>query len=226
MYESKTTLPANTPNDNYTDKLQFAGHEEGRIRALYDNSAQPNTLTRFACDYMIKDHLGNVRMVLTEELKQNTYPAATLEGTFDLSINSMVNYEKGFYKIDDTKIVPKTSIPSWTPPGNLETVANTRLYYNNNGNPANCTPTQTNVNTNLYRLNATPIPTANKTGLEFVMKVMAGDQVDIFGKSYYLNTAAVNNSNSTTLNLASLFASFLLAPSNLAGTKGSHRCHT
>jgi len=151
-----------------------------------------------------------------------------LEGTFDVSTNSMVNYEKGFYKIDSTKIVPKTSIPSWTPPGNLETVANTRLYYNNNGNPpantsypANCTPTQTNVNTNLYRLNATPIPTANKTGLEFVMKVMAGDQVDIFGKSYYLNTAAVNNSNSTTLNLASLFASFLLAPSNLASTKGA-----
>jgi len=161
MYESKTTLPANTPNDNYTDKLQFTGHEEGRIRALYDNSAQPNTLTGFAYDYMIKDHLGNVRMVLTDEVKQNTYPAATLEGTFDVSTNnvstnSMVNYEKGFYKIDNTKIVPKTSIPSWTPPGNLETVANTRLYYNNNGNPpanisypANCTPTQTNVNTNL-----------------------------------------------------------------------------
>jgi len=73
-------------------------------------------------------------MVLTDELKQNTYPAATLEGAFDVSTNSMVNYEKGFYKIDNTKIVPKTSIPSWTPPGNLETVANTRLYYNNNGN--------------------------------------------------------------------------------------------
>ena len=99
---------------------------------MYDNSAQPNTLTGFAYDYMIKDHLGNVRMVLTEELKQNTYPAATFERTFDVSTNnSMVNYEKGFYKIDNTKIVPKTSIPSWTPPGNLETVANTRLYYNN-----------------------------------------------------------------------------------------------
>ena len=73
----------------------------------------------------------------------------------------------------------------------------------------------------MYRLNATPIPTANKNGLEFVMKVMAGDQVDIFGKSYYLNTAAVNNSNSTTLNLAGLFVSFLLAPSNLASTKGA-----
>lgn len=28
---------------------------------------------------MLKDHLGNVRMVLTEEVKQNAYPAATIE---------------------------------------------------------------------------------------------------------------------------------------------------
>ena len=79
VYESKPTLPVDTPNDNYTDKLQFAGHEEGRIRALYDNSAQPNTLTGFAYDYMIKDHLGNVRMVLTEEVKPDNYPFATME---------------------------------------------------------------------------------------------------------------------------------------------------
>jgi len=46
---------------------------------LYDNSALPNTITGFAYDYMIKDHLGNVRMLLTEELKPDIYPAATLE---------------------------------------------------------------------------------------------------------------------------------------------------
>ena len=72
LYKSKTTVPANTPNNNYTDKLQFAGHEQGRIRALYDNSDLPNTLTGFGYDYMIKDHLGNVRMLLTDEVKQNT----------------------------------------------------------------------------------------------------------------------------------------------------------
>jgi len=46
---------------------------------LYDNSALPNTITGFAYDYLIKDHLGNVRMVLTEEVKPDNYPFATME---------------------------------------------------------------------------------------------------------------------------------------------------
>ena len=51
--------------------LQFIGHEEGRLRFETEN----NTLQY---DYMLKDHLGNVRMVLTEEQKQDQYPAATM----------------------------------------------------------------------------------------------------------------------------------------------------
>ena len=52
------------------------------------------------------------------------------------------------------------------------------------------------------------------------MKVMAGDKIDIFGKSYFLNTSTVNNSNSTVLNLASVMVSLLGAPANAVGTKG------
>jgi len=48
--------------------LQFRAHEEGRMR--------PGT-TSFNYDYFIKDHLGNVRMVLTEEQKTDMYLAAT-----------------------------------------------------------------------------------------------------------------------------------------------------
>jgi hypothetical protein len=47
----------------YTDKLLFASHEEGRIRALYNDPLNPNTPTGLTYDYFIKDHLGNVRMV-------------------------------------------------------------------------------------------------------------------------------------------------------------------
>jgi RHS repeat-associated protein len=75
VYESKTVNSTAV----YTNKLQFTGHEEGRIRSLYNITGQPHTLNGFAYDYMIKDHLGNVRMVLTDELQPNSYPVATME---------------------------------------------------------------------------------------------------------------------------------------------------
>ena len=157
-------------------------------------------------------------MVLTEEQKTNLYPAATLEGTYDASSNSMVNFEKNFYRIDNTKISLETSIPSW----GTETVANTKLYYNNNGTapntnyPAGCTPLAADGSTKLYKLNGA----TNQTGLEFMIKVMAGDHVDILGKSYYLNTTAITNTNSTTLTALALMTDMLLSPANAAAAKG------
>ena len=58
------------------DILQFAAHEEGRIRYKPVDGAIPAS---FVYDYFIKDHLGNVRMVLTEEQNSNQYPAVTFE---------------------------------------------------------------------------------------------------------------------------------------------------
>ncbi|PZR29022.1 MAG: hypothetical protein DI535_04205 [Citrobacter freundii] len=63
----------------YTEKMQFAPQEEGRIRMVYGNASSPNLVTGLENDYMIKDHLGNVRMVLTEELKTDAYPVASME---------------------------------------------------------------------------------------------------------------------------------------------------
>ncbi|MFT3980775.1 MAG: DUF6443 domain-containing protein [Ferruginibacter sp.] len=62
----------------YTDKMQFIGFEEGKVRTVFENPAATNTVTGFEYDYMIKDHLGNVRMILTEEENTATY-AATFE---------------------------------------------------------------------------------------------------------------------------------------------------
>ncbi|TXJ25029.1 MAG: hypothetical protein E6Q24_14920 [Chitinophagaceae bacterium] len=79
VFESKQYSDATVNTGlGYTDRLQFFGQEEGRIRAVND-PADPNTLTGLEYDYMIKDHLGNVRMVLTEQVKQDEYPAATME---------------------------------------------------------------------------------------------------------------------------------------------------
>jgi RHS repeat-associated protein len=77
VYESKS-YSNSTVNTaiGYTNILQFIGHEEGRIRYIKPEGA---AAARLEYDYMLKDHLGNVRMVLTEENKPDEYPVASLE---------------------------------------------------------------------------------------------------------------------------------------------------
>lgn len=58
------------------DVLQFTAHEEGRFRVVPATQTVPASI---AFDYFLKDHLGNVRMVLTSETKTDQYPAATME---------------------------------------------------------------------------------------------------------------------------------------------------
>lgn len=54
------------------DTLQFIGTEEGRVRFKKEN-------TSLQYDYFIKDHLGNIRMVLSAEVDTSKYDPATLE---------------------------------------------------------------------------------------------------------------------------------------------------
>jgi RHS repeat-associated protein len=55
------------------DTLQYILNEEGRIRP------SAKGLPSLVYDYFIKDHLGNIRMVLTEEKDTSIYPAVTFE---------------------------------------------------------------------------------------------------------------------------------------------------
>jgi RHS repeat-associated protein len=168
--------------------------------------------------YLITNHLGNVRMLLTEEQQQDQYPAATLEGTYSTAAPeavSMINYEKKFYTINNIYAVASNTMPGWT---------TAKDYANNNGNPpynlnypAGTTPAATATATKVYKLNAT----TNKTGLGMVLKVMAGDKIDIHGKSYYQSTTTYNNTNSTVLTLSDIVGAFIGSPDNAGfGSKG------
>jgi RHS repeat-associated protein len=62
------------------DTLQFIAHEEGRIRFAKATAATCTPQNdRFVFDYFIKDHLSNVRMVLTEQNEDVCYIPATVE---------------------------------------------------------------------------------------------------------------------------------------------------
>ncbi|PZR09054.1 MAG: hypothetical protein DI539_22300, partial [Flavobacterium psychrophilum] len=205
VYETKETQTAQPvgPDGNYVAKLQLIGFEEGRIRYTPET---PSAL--FSFDYFIKDQLGNVRMVLTDQLQQDPYPAATLEGSTSPGALSMINFEKQFYTIDNTYLTRATDIPGWQ-------TGPSKDYENNNGNPpannnypAGHSPAGTDMSQYLYRLNAT----SNKTGLGIVLKVMAGDKIDIHGKSYYEGAQTYNNNNSTLLALADILGAFIGAP--------------
>lgn len=209
VYESLTYDNANLASLNYFDKLQFLPHPEGRVRALHADPAHPTWVTALVYDYFEKDHLGNTRMILTDETQVDTYPPASLEGTVT-DPNTAAGYEKLFYSIDPTYVVQAS------------TVTGVPSYTNSNGIGTNLYPSGNSGNTNsgsnsgkLYKVNGN----ANKMGLGITLKVMAGDKLDIFGKSYYFSNNA-NDNASYNIQPITLLSGFLGAPGASAATAG------
>ena len=174
------------------DTLQFLPQEEGRIRFNKTDAA-------LHYDYFIKDHLGNVRMVLTEERKQDKYPVVSLE-------DAKLSIEDDYYTIDQTKIVA------------ANTVTGLSAYTNDNGignNPSD--PSFESANSaKLYKLNSN----TNKIGLSITLKVMAGDTINIHGKSYWFD----NNAGGSGANAAPAVLDLLAAMMGSAtgATIGGH----
>ena len=160
----------------YTDKLQIMVHEQGRVRALYADASNPSTLTGYAFDYFIRDNVNNVRMVLTDEAWQDTYPAATIEA-------DALGTEQNYYEIknDAAHVVDMTQQAWWQ---NVSGIG----YENNNSpfsNPGDNEASQTSKQ--MYKLNGA---TGDRFGLGITVKVMAGDKVSILGKSVWHSTGS------------------------------------
>ena len=90
---------------DYKDSLLFTGHEEGRIRKKGSG---------FVYDYFIKDHLGNVRTMLTEDTQSDQYPAATME-----TANATIE-ETYYSNLPATRVDAPSGYPANTPPGNAK----------------------------------------------------------------------------------------------------------
>jgi RHS repeat-associated protein len=202
-----TVSPARTTSTDYVglftyikDTLQFIATEEGRAR-----TASPNRSDTMYYDYFEKDHLGNVRVVLTDQKPQAVYPAATLEGNITTGGQPNAIYtEKDYYTISSGNVV--------STPAGMPTYQNNNGIYNNNPNSATTANSQ-----KVYKLTGTA--SAAATGLNITLKVMSGDVIDIFGKAYW-NTPN-NTQKSVNEVLGDIVSAMLLTPDGLIAAKGA-----
>ncbi|TWF32864.1 RHS repeat-associated protein, partial [Chitinophaga polysaccharea] len=127
------------------DTLQFLAHEEGRIRPIF----KTGQATQYPFDYFVKDHLGNVRMVLTDQTDFTMY-AATMEAPAAATETAL------FSNIDNTRTDKPVGYPADESAGQNASVA---------------------------KLTATGA--GKKIGPSIVLRVMAGDTIQLSAKAFY-----------------------------------------
>ncbi|WP_346319531.1 DUF6443 domain-containing protein [Chitinophaga sp. YIM B06452] len=145
------------------DTLQLLSHEEGRIRTVFQ-SGQP---LQYRYDYFVKDHLGNIRVVLTEQTDFSMY-MASMEPESAAKENAL------FSNIDATR----TEKPA--------------------GYPEDATPqatTETTIQPNSFVAKLNGNNPDKKIGPSLVLKVMAGDTIQIGAKAFYKSGPAEQNNN-------------------------------
>ena len=193
-YSNTSLLPLNNPN---TDILQFISTEEGRLRF---KPAVGTVVMNFVHDYLIRDHLGNIRVGLTDEQQQDIYPAVTGETTsvtVSGTSNTAQNYEALYHSFNPADFVATSSLGAWYT--SMLSGFGQILNENNSGTPVNNDPYSqtTSQSQQVYSLsgNTASSPTGNNFGLGITLKVMAGDNINILGTSFWHNTGSMPAGN-------------------------------
>jgi RHS repeat-associated protein len=122
-------------------------------------------------------------MILTKEQRVDVYPVASLEATTGLQ-----TFEAKYYKINTTKVVANPTGLSAYVNNNTAQGAPTFTAY-----PAGVVANNTANSVKMYQL----LSTGDKTGLGITLKVMAGDNVNIYAKSFYKGQSTYSSTTST-----------------------------
>jgi RHS repeat-associated protein len=202
IYESKTTDPADPDNPDYSYRLKLIIQPEGRIRLIDTAGGIP---PEYGYDYFEKDHLGNIRVVLSDQRKLDIYPIASLEGDAG-NTTSPIATAKKFYDIDLSKIVDRSLVTGL--PG-----------YQNNNSPVPTRQTSADsgqISQKLYKLQA--LGNTGAIGLGIAIKVMGGDKISVLGKSYYHE--ANNSGNNYSVPLLTILNSLVGSTTGAVAGKG------
>lgn len=140
------------------DTLRFLAHEEGRIRPIF----KTGQATQYPFDYFVKDHLGNVRMVLTDQTDFTMY-AATMEAPAAATETAL------FSNIDNTRTDKPVGYPADESAGQNASVA---------------------------KLTATGA--GKKIGPSIVLRVMAGDTIQLSAKAFYKSNGPKEGKSAAT----------------------------
>ena len=174
------------------DVLQFLPQEEGRIRPL---KAESGNITSFAYDYFIKDHLGNVRMVLTDEVKSEIYPSLSFEGEENSpEVNNQKIWEDANGKSFDV-VGKRTSVQQLVNATSLvpSTLKNSLLVRSSTG----------------------------KVGAGKLIKVMSGDKIHTTVQYYYSGNTSSGSSNSLNTLITGLASVLLNSSGSLTAIKSN-----
>lgn len=180
------TIPTNLGGTGVPE-LEFFDHREGRVRIIksygssndanFDGGGIPLPGGRQGVfDYFVKDHLGNIRMILTEEVKRNSDIA-----TMEVTNTAIKDHEESIFgKTGSGNEVSVTRYDLPTDPCNT-------------GSPNGWTSNNYTVGTNPSAKVSKLSGLVNSLGPNVILKVMAGDKISTKTEYYYkTNNNSVN----------------------------------
>ena len=186
VYQQTDTL-GNTWNG--IDTLQLILHEEGRTRWAYQKFKSGTTGYSFQYDFFEKDHLGNTRMILTQERDTTNY-LASMEAAYRSTESQL------FGNITNTCV-------AWNSVPNYQNI------------PTNTLTSVTNPNDSVSLVDYTGSG-GQTTGPSLLLKVMSGDTVTLGVQCYYNSNTVTNTNSSFSAVLNSLAADLVGTPTGAA----------